>query len=198
MDKHGLARAVTVSIHSDHRPVVDPFHRLQMNHPPIRFFVLKMKKPVFPRLARHRWGIYPGPLMWAVDGAAALIHHYFPLVGAVDVFRPQHQLPAGRNSARRCKEVVVAVAFVYLRPFNGGVSFVTIVHNNAFVQYLGTLGIQLLYGKDAFDSCPAPGPAVGQIHLPVVIPERTGVNQALCRLLPVPARSRDQPDWWLW
>ena len=76
-----LTATVTVFVCSDDRPVVYPFHRLQMHDTAVSAYILEMKDPVFSGR-----GIYPSSLMRPVDGRVALCQYRFPLVRTVNIF----------------------------------------------------------------------------------------------------------------
>ena len=75
-----FARAVAVRIGADHRPVVLPGHRLQVDDAPVRAAVLEVQEP---RFARRR--VDPRALVRAVDGRRALLEDDPVLVRPEDV-----------------------------------------------------------------------------------------------------------------
>ena len=81
VSQNRLTATVTVFVCSDDRPVVYPFHRLQMHDTAVSAYILEMKEPVFSGR-----GIYPSSLMRPVDGRVALCQYRFPLVRTVNVF----------------------------------------------------------------------------------------------------------------
>src|SRR5512133_935673 len=105
--EHRFPDSVTVLVCPDDRPVVDPPHGLQMHYPAVSSFFLEMDEPVPARLCR-----YPCALVGSVDCCISLMKYCFYLVGSVDVFRTQCQLPPVCYSAGRCKNVIVSVSFI--------------------------------------------------------------------------------------
>ena len=109
ISKHRPPCTITIFIFPDHRPVIHPFHWLQMHHSSIGFFILEVKEPMLTCLfvSAHapcvvRWqGFLPGssPLFFHKDR----IH-----------FAAQHCLPASAYPACRGEDVVIAVAFIKL------------------------------------------------------------------------------------
>ena len=133
-----------------------------------------MQEPVLAR-----GGVHPAALVRAVDRRFPLRQHHFPLVGAVDVFRPQRQLPAARHAAGGGEDVVVAVALVELGALDGGVLRVPVEHQRTIVQQAGSIRIHAAYQQRASHGRTAGGEGVHEVGLAVVVPERTGIDPAL-------------------
>ena len=70
MNKHRLSFAVAVFIGANHRPVIDPLHRLQMSDPAIGAAILKVNEP---GLAGRQ--LNPASLMRAIDVGLSLVQH---------------------------------------------------------------------------------------------------------------------------
>ena len=111
------------------RPAVVPVNRLQMDDAPVNPGVLKMHEP--PVAVRR---VHQRALMRAVDDGATLRQHNFIFVRPVNIFRAQHDLPAGRHAASGREDVIPAILLQKLRAFER-VMFFRIVENNfAFAQ----------------------------------------------------------------
>ncbi len=116
---------------ADHRPVIDPLHRFQVDDASVGAFVLEVHEP---RLTRER--IYPGSLVRAVGAGVAFGEHDAPLVGSVDVSGSQYELPALRYAACRGEDVVEAIALVELRAFDGWILRVAVIDERPVIQKL--------------------------------------------------------------
>src|SRR5687768_5556000 len=104
-----LAFPVAVAVVSNHRPVVLPHHRLQVDEPPVGVGVLKVQEPpVTPRRVDER------ALMRAVDVAGTLREHDAILVGALHRTRAKYRLPPLFHPTGGGEDVIPAIALVEL------------------------------------------------------------------------------------
>ena len=173
--ENGLAGAVAVRVEADDGPVVMPGHGLEMHDAAEGAAVLEMKKPI---LAGGR--VDPRALVGAVDGGAALREHDAMLVGAVEMFRAEDRLVAGRDTAGGREDIIVAVALVEFRAFERAPAgdFVGVDDDLARVQGLAAVGAEPAQRQEVGDARTALGPAVNEIELAVVVPEGAGIDQA--------------------
>ena len=127
---HRLPHTIPVGIHADERPAIGPpGHRLEVQDAPVGALVLEMEEPVLPFR-----GIHPGALMRAVDGTRRPGHHDALLVGAERVVGPQDRLPARGHAAGRREDVILPVPLVELRPFDGRLAQMPVIHDAGRAQ----------------------------------------------------------------
>ena len=121
VSQHGFAASVIVFIRAYYGPSVYPLHRLQMYHPSVGAYILKVHEPVLAGRSIH-----PSALMRPVDRGVALCKHGAAFVRAVNVLGAKHHLPAGCYSSGREEYVVIAVFLVEFRTFACLVGFVAV------------------------------------------------------------------------
>ena len=110
---HRVSTTIAIPIYSNYRPVIYPFHRIQVQYTSISPLILEMQEPRFTGRS-----IYPSSLMRTVDIRFSLCHDNPGLVRSVYIFRTHHQLPSGNNSACRCKQIIKAITLIELCSFN--------------------------------------------------------------------------------
>ena len=84
----------------------------------------------------------------------------------------------GLHAARRREDVVVAVALVELRAFDRRVVLAAVEDHRALVGHAAAVGAQRVDVQHAVEPDAAVRPRVHEVHLPVVVPERAGVDPA--------------------
>src|SRR2546425_12381227 len=107
MCEHGFTGAIPIGVKSHHGPVIDPFHRLEMNDTSVSALVLKMNEPVLASLSIH-----PRALVWSIDRRLPSSEHNLFLVRTINTFRTQRQLPPFLDATRWGEDVIVAVPFI--------------------------------------------------------------------------------------
>ena len=96
----------------------------------------------------------------------ALFEHNLTFVGAIDVFRTQHRLPASSYTPFGNNQIIPAIALQELR----ALSHRSLIDRHALIEQLLAVGRHLMY-----DNRPCTMFAATQISLSVVIPKRTRV-----------------------
>ena len=81
MYHHGLTASVSVRVLADDGPVVNPFHRLQVDNTTAGSYILKMDEPVF-----SGWRVNPRSLMRTIDGGIPLRQDDSFFIRTPDVF----------------------------------------------------------------------------------------------------------------
>ena len=155
-------------------PALLPMHWLQMGDTAVDPGILEMHKPP---LAPER--VHQGALMRAVHRRSSLGQHNFILVRAIDVAGAQGHLPAGGDTARRGEDIIPAVPLEKLGAFQGGMPLGIMENNPALAQQPGSIRS---HGTDAqlmFEARARMGVGMDQISAAVVVPQGTGINQAL-------------------
>ena len=121
MNQYRVAAAVAVFVDADNRPVVYPFHRLQVPDGHMRRHPEKCRNQSSPV-----GGVYPCSLMRAVDRAVTLCQYLLPFVRAVYVLGAEDNLPAGGHAACRMEDVVIFSSFIEFGTFAGLMRFMTV------------------------------------------------------------------------
>ena len=137
-----------------------------------RINILKMQKPI---LSCDR--IYPSALMRPIHIRFALPHHHLILIGAEDIFGSQHRLPSGLHSSCRCKNIVPTVSFIQLGAFYRYlIVFIAVKDLHLITDQRHSIRLHPNHVQYALVPDTAFGNACNQIRLPVIIPERTGID----------------------
>ena len=150
-----------------------------MNHPPVRTFVLEMQKPP---LSRRR--VNERALVGPVDGRGTLREHNAALVWSANAARAENRLPTRSYAARRRKNVIPTVALVELRTLERRIprQFAAVDHKPKVVDDFRPTGIQFVECENILDIGTAGGPGVNQVNAAIVIPKRTGIDDATTAL----------------
>ena len=163
---HRVSTTVAVLINSNYRPVIYPFHRIQMQYTSISSLILKMQKPGFSGRS-----VYPSSLMRSVDVRLSLRHHNSGFIRSIHIFRTHHQLPSGNDSTRRCKQIVKSIPLIKLSSLNGMIySVISVEHQYRVRNDCRTFLIHLAHRQHTVEFRSASSPCMSQIHTPVVIP----------------------------
>ena len=171
---NGLSCSVTIVVNANHGPVVNPFHRLEVNYSAVCPLLLEVDEPVLP--AR---GCHPGTLVRAINWSLAPVHHHPVLPGTEYLLCPERKLPAVCDSAGRGKNVIVSVPFVKLRPLNRRIVIMAVKDHHRITGDTGTVRLHPDDHQHTFDTGPGPSKCVSQVSAPVIIPQRCGINQAI-------------------
>jgi len=188
MGGNRFTAVISVGIAADHRPVVDPGHGIEVDHPAIGPFILKMKEPEFAA-----GGVDPSALVGAVHRGVAPGHDGPGFIGSPDMARPKDQLPAVGDAPCRGKKVIPAITFVKLGSFDGRVLGISVEDHHRLPIKVGSIGGHPVYHQYTFNAGAAACKGIGQIGTAIVIPQRGGINQPLSschqhRLTPGPRR----------
>jgi hypothetical protein len=170
--QHGLAGPVAVGVVAHHRPSALPAHRLEVHDTAVGSPVLEVQEPV-----GAVGGADPAALVRAVHGGAALGEDDPVLVRTVDGARAQRDLPPRPHPARGGEYPVPAVSLVELGPLDRGVLRPAVEDRAAAGNAPPAVGAELEHGEHAIEAGPASRPRVDDVHAPVVVPERAGVDE---------------------
>ncbi len=164
---HGLAHE---------RPAVGvPRHGLQVQNPAEDAAILEVQEPV--RAVR---GLDPGALMRAVHRGRSLLEHDPLLIRAEGVPGAEGRLPPGRHAARRREDPVPAVALVELGSLERDVAGqrVAVDHRASGARSVGEVRFHGDHGEGVLAARATRCPAVHEIGVAVVIPQRAGIDDA--------------------
>ena len=171
---HRLPDAVAVRVLADHGPAVLPGHRLEVHDAAVGAFVLEVQEPVVTGGIPH-----PGSLVRPVDGPGRPCHDDALLPRTLDPLRPEHRLPARRHAPGGSEEIVPALMFVELGPFDRRLRKVTVENGPGRPQEAGSVRIHRRQVEHALQACPGSGDAVREPRPAVLVPKRARVDESL-------------------
>ena len=172
--QYGIAATVTVLILAHHRPVVFPRHGFEPSHTAVASFILKVHEPIFSGC-----GLHPTALMGSVDRSIPLLHDATRLVRPVHVAAAGGHLPSHLHATGRKHQVIITVAFIKLRSLGRVVHIIiSVIYDAGRTDYFRALRVHFGHTQHGIDLCTASGPRVSQITLSVIVPQRTGVDNA--------------------
>ncbi len=172
---HRVAAAVAILVDTHHRPVLDPVHGVEVHDTPYRAYILEVDKPVLAAVG----SIDPAALMGTVDVGVALGKHYLALIRAPRALGAEYGFPAGGHSSGRRHYIVIAVALVEFCSLDGHVHIMSVIHDFGLTYQALAVRSHLTHGKHTLQIGAAPGKAPRHVGLPVLVPERAGIDYTL-------------------
>ena len=173
-----ISVSVMILIRTDHRPVILPGDRLKMTDAAIESAVLEVQEPL-----SSIGGIDQTALMGTVDDGITLFHDCPDFIRAMDILTAQRDLPAAGYPACRGKNVIVSVAPVHFRSFDGDRRMrriIAVKDELIFRDRLHAVRRHLKDSKDGLEADPASCICMNDIGTAVFIPIRARIDESLC------------------
>ena len=111
--------------------------------------------------------------------ASGRSHHHALLKRPPGAAGAQNCLPARSDAARGSEEVTPSIPAVKFGPFDGRLGQVSVIDNAGRAQQTGAVRRHFGHEQDTFQPRPGTGRRMGEVGLPVAVPQRAGIDETL-------------------